>query len=367
MRPKVNTIVLNGKRYDAKTGKLLGDLPRRVQEITKSQSSANNQKQGNIDGFTRRPVKSKNTETKKQPVTTLNTTRRKTEKSKTLMRAAVKKPSLASKKDTTPTIKKHNPSLRVVSDHKLMSRASAIKKSPKITKFASVASSQRNTYTLDVLPVKKAPAESPALPKNKLLSKPHNVIDRTHARKKIIDDALRDANSHKQPKVKKPTRRQRISKRLRISNRVMNFTVASLALLLLGGFIAYQNIANLSMRVAATRAGIDGTLPSYKPSGFGIAGPIQYERGKITVNFASRSDQRHFRINQMATQWNSEALLDNFLASGQKIYQTYQSNGKTIYVYDENNATWVDGGIWYQIEGNSSINNDQLIRMAISM
>lgn len=121
------------------------------------------------------------------------------------------------------------------------------------------------------------------------------------------------------------------------------------------------------MRLAASRAGVPGTLPNYQPSGFGMSGPIQYKAGQITIHYKSRSDSRAFHINQRSSEWDSATLLDQFVATNRRSYQTYQDNGKTIYIYDNDNATWVDGGIWYQIEGNSSLNSDQLLRLAASM
>jgi hypothetical protein len=72
-------------------------------------------------------------------------------------------------------------------------------------------------------------------------------------------------------------------------------------------------------------------------------------------------------LSQRSSEWNSDALVQNFVATSRRAYQSYQDNGKTIYIYEGNNATWVDGGVWYQIEGNASLNSDQLLRIAKSL
>lgn len=121
------------------------------------------------------------------------------------------------------------------------------------------------------------------------------------------------------------------------------------------------------MRIAASRAGFNAAIPSYQPSGFGMKGPIEYGPGQVTLNFKSNSDERNFHVTQRVSSWNSEALLTNFVTTNNKSYQTYQDKGRTIYIYDGSNATWVSNGVWYQIEGKSNLNSDQLIKLANSI
>lgn len=351
MRPKSNTIELNGKRYDARTGKVVTG-PTVVKPGSKPVAAKAG---GSIDGFSRRPKAAPRSRT------TATAVHRKTEKSKTLMRNVVKKPVASKPKAAAPTVRKARPSVHVDIDPKRITRAKSVRKSPLVSKFGGSQKAVRPVTA--ALPVKSAPAEPPAL-------KTHGKADiakRTSVHQKAIQTALDEATSHKQPKAKKTTRRQRLSRKLKVSNRTINIAAASLAIMLLTGFVAYQNIPNLSMQLATARAGVNGTLPGYQPSGFGLAGPIQYQSGQIVLNYASRSDDRQFKVSQSATQWNSETLQENFLAAAQKTYQTFQNSGKTIYIYDDNSATWVDGGVWYQIEGNSALSSDQLLRMAASM
>jgi len=358
------TIELNGKRYDARTGKM---LPARetvtaghanfVRPVVKQSGAA-------LDGFTRRKTSTAHAKT------TAHAVHKKTEKSKTLMRHAVKKPATAKPKTPTPQVaRRQAPRLDI--DPKRASRAKVVKKSSLISRFGAPGRAVKSVAA--VLPVRPEPS-APPLP---ILNEHHKpTIAQTHAEKKSArQESLRSfqkkaidrSTSHTQPKTKKPTRRQRLSHKLRVSNRTVNIAAASLAAVLLVGFIVYQNVPNLSMRLAAARAGVEGTLPGYQPSGFGLAGPIKYQQGQITLSYTSHSDERKFQVSQKASQWNSETLLESYVATGQKTYQTFQDAGKTIYIYDDDNATWVDGGVWYQIEGNSALNSDQLLRIAASM
>ena len=358
MKTKSNTIELNGKLYDSKSGK---QIVRAGASISKPVVTANKTKQhvGSIDGIARRnPATVRN-----ESARTKSIAHRKTDKSKTLMRSAVKKPPLNSNTNQ-PVIRKHTQKIQIGVDSKLIKRASEVPKNPLISKFSETSKSSTPSVTTDAVRVKSAPKDPPTLRvKN---DHKHEAIS-SAMQKKIFLSTLDKATSHKQPKPKKVTKRQRIASRLKISNRMVNLGALGIAILLLVGFVAYQNIPNLSMRIAMARAGVHGTLPNYQPSGFGMAGPISYQDGQIVVNYSSRSDKRQFSINQSTTQWNSEALLANFLTSNNKTYRTYQNNGKTIYLYDDDSATWVDGGVWYRIEGNSALSNDQLLRIAASM
>ena len=73
-----NIVVINGKRYDAKTGRLL--------ENQKQPSGSPHKQNGpSLDGFSRRPSSAQKV--------AAHAVHKKTEKSKTLMRGAVKKPA----------------------------------------------------------------------------------------------------------------------------------------------------------------------------------------------------------------------------------------------------------------------------------
>lgn len=149
--------------------------------------------------------------------------------------------------------------------------------------------------------------------------------------------------------------------------RTGRLAAASLAVLVLIGFFVYQNVPSLSMRLAASRAGVDAQLPGYAPAGFSQDKLVSYSPGKVTINFHSNTDSREFKLVQQVSNWNSQALADNFLAAKSKQYQTYQASGKTIYIFDGSNATWVNGGVWYQIEGHSSLSSDQILKIANSI
>lgn len=357
MSAKSTTIELNGKRYDARTGKVLSahkTVASGAKEIVKPVAK---QPGIAIDGFTRRKTATP------RPKAAAHSIHRKTEKSKTLMRTTVKKPT--AKAATKPQVRHRPPQASHMDiNPKRATRAKTVQKSTLVSRFGVPQKAVKPiTTTLPVQPEPTAPPLSILTEHHK----PTLPVAKKTSHQKTFQKAIDGATSHSQPKAKKTTKRQRLSRKLRVSTRAVNIAAASLATVLLAGFIAYQNVPNLSMRVAATRAGVNGTLPDYQPAGFSLAGPIKYQQGQITLSYSSNSDARQFQVNQKTTNWNSDTLLENFVAVGQKTYQTFQDSGKTIYIYDDNNATWVDGGVWYQIEGKSALSSDQLLRLAASM
>lgn len=370
-----HVIELNGQKYDASTGK-----PVSVAAVTSAkQTKKLMDGPKHLDGFSRRPNATPRTATVSKAV------HAKTQKSQTLMRKGVKKPvapakihakvaaPAASRKATSP-----QPKLEVSKPGRTI-RATSISQSSLISKFGKTATVIKS----EVVPVKPAPVHA-AAPKPKasavaattkvsvahLAPKAvaHHRTTATHTGKKdVFQAALENAASHKAPKIKKSKLHHRVAKKLHVHPRVVTFSSMTLAVLAVGGILAYQNMPEIAMKVASARAGLNANLPAYQPSGFSLAGPIEYDNGEVTLSYKSNSDERAFNVIQKNSSWNSETLLENFVATSNQPYQTFQANGRTIYIYDGNKATWVDGGIWFNIDGEANLNSDQLLRIADSL
>lgn len=333
-------IEINGKRYDARTGKLLA---------TGGQSHHPDVKHSAHKPATKRPVHhpSKQVHSNQQ-------------RSNTLMRHAVKRPARmsapipsarsavvdvaapvqASARTNSPMYHKQDKAREV--------RAAKVKQSSLVSKFSDFSRPTAAPVQTRVEAMAVAPA--PALT--------HKPV--SSAAESMIAKGLRNANSHEQPthhSSRKPRRGR---------GRLVSAVASGMAVLLLGAFITYQNIPNISMRYAAQRAGIAASLPGYQPSGFALNNKIKYNPGQITLSFQSNTDDREFTITQRESGWNSETLRSNYVASTEQPVQTYEDKGRTIYLYGSN-ATWVNGGVWYDIKGDSQLNSDQLIRIATSM
>lgn len=351
-----NFIVINGKKYDAVTGKLLSEQQTPVNTVERIIPKANT---GVVDGF----VKPKKNNINRVPA---KNAAKPQQRSQTLARKAVKKPDtiISSKQQHKPGILKKR--LGVSPRREFF--AKEVSKSPHVSKFG-----ENNPKSSIVKKSVEAPVKNP--PVHTQQANPEKVQKASNATSKqsntvshsIIESALANAESHSQPHHQQTKKKNRLISRLGISSKAIALSSAALAVVLLAGFYTYQNVPNLSMRVAATRAGFDARMPGYKPSGFAFRGPINYQPGEVTVTFKSNSDDREFNFTQNASNWNSDALLANYIEKDSKQYQTYQDRGRTLYIYNGSNATWVDDGIWYRIEGNSQMTTDQLIRIASSI
>ena len=149
--------------------------------------------------------------------------------------------------------------------------------------------------------------------------------------------------------------------------RLISVASASLALLLLGGYLTYLNMPNISTRVAAAQAGIDASYPSYQPSGYSLSGPVAYDQGAVTMKFAANASPQSYTLSQTRSDWDSTAVLENYVTpkSGNN-YSTSSTNGLTLYTYGTS-AAWVNGGILYSISGDAPLSNEQVQRIATSL
>lgn len=362
MAKRSNVIEINGRRYDASTGRLI-----------KPAKSKSTQK---VDGFTK-PAKSasKNgavlapSEVKKEVrkrAAHAYEVHNKTKKSKTLMRSAITKPKPKTKKKSfrskilTPAtaiargpadIAKTEHATTVTKDIKKI--ASSIKKSPKISKF----------YSEDIQASSKNNQSVKSVSKAKKVSQKEQLIAAQMAK---VDTAPRQ--SHK--KIEKKSSIKRVAARVKKSPKTTTIAATFAVALLLFGYVTYLNIPNMALRVASVKAGFDANMPGYSPSGYSFAGPVAYSPGQITIEFDSNTDDRSYDITQRQTNWDSKSLLDNFVkkdVASDSQYSTFYNQGLTVYIYNGSNAAWVSGGIWYTVSGNSLLNSEQLLRIAASL
>lgn len=377
-RSAKTTVEINGRTYDARTGKLLSSSENVVAKKTLTPNRG-----VVMDGVSRKPAQHIALHPTGQPALTRPkpTTKRvpgqvldlravkKPQRSKTLLRTAVKKPmpskatALASKPD--PSVQLHQ------APHGRLYRAHSAAISKSISKFGHRTSLKP---VLAPLHVAKAPdisnAHGPVPTPQPQQSAPIQTTPVPHTkthREEVFAHRIAAANTHLLRHEPKASLRNRITRSLRISPKFVSLGAACLAILVIGGFFAYQRVPSVAMRVAASQAGFHGSLPSQVPSGYAFSGPIRSEKNSIILTYKSRSDSRQILISQRPTDWTSESLLTNYLVDSNLRYQTYQDNGLTIYIYSEGSATWVDQGIWYNMTSQGALNSQQILSLASSM
>lgn len=363
---KKNTVIeINGRQYDAMRGTPLG---------------AGAPAKRSIDGVISQPgLKAKPVAAKTAPAEAVtkryrhqpaaHTATRRAHPSRTLMRHTVNKPATSLKNPAKARVSALAPApLPAVSvapklsfdsiDRRRQAHASKISTSDKVRHFAPGS-----------LPPPKPAAAHQAkatAPRRRLPTADIRVTPPIADKPDLFERALASATSHEaaKPASKYYKRPKKLHSRRR---QWLNYGAAALAVLLVGGFFAYQNMANLTLKVASNRAGFAAALPGYRPTGFAV-GKFAYHPGYVAINFHSDSDGRRFSLQEKPSTMDSATLLSNYVASAAgSSYQTIQSAGRTVYLYGNGDATWVNGGVWYTISGDSQLSAGQISNLATSM
>lgn len=362
MNKNISVIEINGYRYDAVTGQLIGSVKRVAHQFKKRTTEPI------IDGVRHRAVKSKQLgkqlhKTARSVVQTRSTkhpaqqVHQKPQRSHTLMRSAV----------TKPTADKHSQAEHQTGHNAArFSRAKTTGQHAKVHRFAHTGSQSKNPtaslVTGEVLrPQSKMASVIPSKSQAVAVTQPAANISHQQL-ERLLDHALAKADAHKQ------ARRQTSSKLWGHFRRPRWLTVTLVlsVLVLLAGFFAWYNFPQLSMKIATMRAHINSSVPGYTPSGFSFKGPIRYNNGIVTLDFKANADKsREFSIKQQPSNWDSSSLASNAVPSNKPV-QTSRVKGNTIYIYGENKkaATWVSNGIRYTIEDQANLNSDQLLKIA---
>ena len=264
------------------------------------------------------------------------------ERSQTLRRTALKKPEAT-----------YAPPLERQRAH--------MTRSPQISKFTQAApTASQPTVAIQ-------PNDAPQKP----------VVQRTYQRVSQVASQNRMPISSRTIKehlvnaelAKKPEKRVAAEKRFFTKHpRMLSVASAGLAIVLLGGYLTYINVPNLSMRVAAAQAGINATLPEYQPDGYSFDGPPQYAQGQVTIRYASNTSPQGYTITQKASDWDSQAILDNYVAKASNgAYNIHSVQGLTIYTFN-NKAAWVSSGLMHEVDfGKAPLSYNQIEQIAASM
>lgn len=139
-------------------------------------------------------------------------------------------------------------------------------------------------------------------------------------------------------------------------------------LVLVGLYVWQINYPNLAFKVASGKAGINASLPNYLPSGWRVAGNIQANPGVISYNLSSNDNNQQMNVQEAKSDWDSQALAENYVSQKSNNYLALQAQGLTIYMYGDNQASWINNGTWYRLEGNHhDLNQDQVIKIATSL
>jgi hypothetical protein len=363
---KNNTIEINGRRYDAGTGRPLDGI------VAPQAKSAAPVIKPVINSAQAIPVQLQPDKPKRPKAVVHDAVRHaKTAKrhapehSKTLMRHTVKKPPhslkrhLKARGSTDSLVKK--PATVIAPkrsakhiDAQKLNHASQVPKSHMVKKF------NRHQPASIAVPVTVRKIARPAKAHH-ASPEPSAPAKRASPADELLNHALRHATSHEQRPPKKIDRKRRGP-----SRRLTSLAALSLAAVVLGGFVVYSNLANMRLKVASAKAGFSASLPEQRPAGYHLS-HLNYSPGVVALHFHSNSDSRSFAITEKASAWDSGTLRDTYVANSGQDYQTVESGGRTLYLLGQNVATWVSGGVWYQVQANGSLSHQQLVALATSL
>jgi hypothetical protein len=267
--------------------------------------------------------------------------------STTLRRKAVKKP-----------VKPH----ALVSVHRPQRAVPVVNKHPAVRRFAlhpvGAISSKK---VMDIGPavhphVAKAHARSLAKEQSLTATLPTAAETKAEAIKHAVEQTHKTTKHH-----------QTLRQRMRPRQQVTAILSATFALVLMAGYLTYLNLPSLSVRVAASQAGIDARYPDYHPDGYALNGPVTFTDGRVSMNFKANAGEVAYTINQSKSGWDNDAVLDNYVTPrAGTTYTPYNVRGLTIFTYKDD-AAWVNGGILYTIEGDAHLSSDQIRHIATSL
>lgn len=318
-------IHINGKDYDAHDGSLIhgpGSAAAR-----------------NIDGI----ISDHRVARQHKPTHASRTVKKAT----TLMRGAVKKPKIFSDIKHTPIVMPARSVKPALPEH----HVPRVKKSSIISHFSPI----------EPQAVIMSPTPEPH-PETFGVAKREPAPSRQEA---YIKKQLEHATAHMAEKPKKNAKGKTHAKNSR-KKKGASLAAGMAALLLVGGFIVYQSIPQLSFAVASRRAGFGASLPHYTPSGFSIDGPVAYGPGRVVISFSSHTDDRDYKIEQTPSSLTTDTLKDQISTDSGNQYQTYNQGGLTIFISPES-ASWVDRGVLFTLKGDSGLSNTQIASIASSM
>ncbi|MGH7141934.1 MAG: hypothetical protein ACREF5_00415 [Candidatus Saccharimonadales bacterium] len=381
-KEKSSVLELNGKPYDARTGFLLVDHPQhRPQHYRTIDGVINSTHQPSamVTPTPKPPLTNYKSDKVQAPVqgrqkafdihrtSTQPTAHHRPQHAVTLMRNAVAQPSSSLKRRTKVTYNTDSlvqspqfdivPKLAVSGlDKKRLQRAERVAKSKLINRFSN--------QTSDMAPLTPTAEQAAAYHPNAVAEpSPPAAPVAKQASAEIFERAMEQANSHKQL----PHKHKKVTRRGRRGRRLTSLFVSGLAVLLILGFIAYQNTAVIQVHIAAARSGINATLPSWQPTGFAVKN-LTYKPGTVAINFDNSTNNKDFSIIQTASHWSSTtALFNNYVYPNSNNYEAVKAAGKIIYTYNNNAATWISSGIWYKVISNGALSTSQLINIAVNM
>lgn len=147
--------------------------------------------------------------------------------------------------------------------------------------------------------------------------------------------------------------------------RWLRLSAVGLAVAILGGYLTYLTMPNLSVRLAAIQSGVNARYPGYRPSGYALSGPISFKQGEVQMKFAYAGGGQSYSLTQEKSSLDTAALKETITRDGDDP-QVTTANGLTIYRI-HSSAAWINSGILYRISGADVLSSEQITKIATSI
>ncbi len=269
-----------------------------------------------------------------------------TQKSQTLHRGAIKKPTAIANQPARKTGR--NMDIARSNSISRFNSAPAVQppKTVSAPKPAANISLNRHPIAAKVEAVRAVAVQPPAV------KTPKDI------KEQAIAEALSQISAHQSISQDKTKHRIRLVKIVAI--------IIAVVMLAVLAFFVYLNTPSLAINVANAQAGINATYPEYRPDGYSISGPVTSGEGQVSLTFKSNTNNSQFVIKQSKSTWDSTAVKNQVVKDSKNSFITTEERGLTIYSYG-GNAAWVNGGILYTITGDAPLTGDQIRRIATSL
>jgi hypothetical protein len=285
------------------------------------------------------------------------------QRSQTLMRGIVHKPSGSKPSVQKAQPKQNNPSINPAR----LQRAKSAVTNPGVRRFGHVPMVNKNART-DKPAARIEPVNKSALAaQSKALAKPlpSMVTSVTHQQlERLLDQALTSADAHKKSlSARLPN--ENLWQKIKKAPKLLTVGISVFLVVLVGIFFAWRNMPQVAMKVAAARAHVAAQVPGYTPTGFGYASPVNYGNGSVSMKFkAAGNSARTYTVTQKTSDMTSKSLVDTTIPKSTQV-QTSEINGTTVYIYGaQNDAVWVNHGVQFKINNQANLNSDQLLKVA---
>lgn len=283
-----------------------------------------------------------------------STDHNKTQRSSTLNRKYVKRPN---SKVIQSVAKRRAEDLKrrqAIAAQINRERLAAAQKNKKVT---STVSKTIKKDSDSIAPAKVHPYQKAVKARTAQRTVSKEQISAKKLKDEAIKKALRSVATAEQKEAKNKAADLSVKNKFGAKNIIFALSATAVIIFAIGYFIKV-NMPNISVQVAAMKAGIEAKYPTFIPKEFSLK-KTSSETNQVTLTFESNGGT--FDLVEEKTSWDSTALLSNYVKKTWQDYSIIREQGLTIYV-SSSNAAWINSGILYKINAPDNLLAKQQIR-----